>query len=108
MKIVNYQYIVYLQTWTLCTARICGTVFMIVWINWRVSMPDGTASTRIWPRDHITGIALITIMTTMNIVNDGSMYFNHTCIFSCCPFVLSNILFNIPENNTIEDSRRTA
>ncbi len=81
---------------------------MIVLINWWVLIPAGTASTRIWPRDHITGIALIAIMITITNVRDGSIYCNHWLIGWPSLFLLGINLFNKPESNTIDDSRRTA
>ncbi len=84
-------------------------VFIIVWINWWVFIPAGTASTRIWPSDHITGITLIDIITTINNVNDGSIYFNHVFMISPVRWSLLGInLFNTPVKSTIDDSRRTA
>jgi len=49
------------------------------------------------------------MIITINNVNDGSIYFNHT--FTGSPvigFLLGINLFNKPERSTMADSRRTA
>jgi hypothetical protein len=53
-------------------------------------------------------MALIEIMTTITNVNDGSIYFNHKLIGLLSLSLCGIKLFNKPENNTIDDSRRTA
>jgi hypothetical protein len=47
-------------------------------------------------------------MITITNVRDGSIYCNHWLIGWSSLFLLGINLFNKPESNTIDDSRRTA